>query len=128
MDRYGRFYNGALFLTKHTPPNNMPIHSGWCVCHFEGPLDWATNAAVHTEYGMRMAGKNMIRFPNFIRSALIWRLVRGLSNNDELGRMAYISFLFAIRLPSGTLSIRRDHKGGKVTLFTPPTGEGVDRL
>ena len=36
-----------------------------------------------------------------------------------MARLAYLSFLFAFRVPSEALLIKRAHKGDEVDLFTP---------
>ena len=75
------------------------------------PLDWATKAAVHAAYGLRLAGANRIRFPNFIRIELVWRLLRCFGNEGELARLAFLSFLRALRVPPEALLVRRSRKG-----------------
>ena len=83
------------------------------------PLDWSTKAVCHAAFGLRLAGQNRIRFPNFIRSELIWKMVTQLGPENEFARLAYISFLFAFRVPSEALLLRRAHKRDEVDLFTP---------
>ena len=50
-----------------------------------------------------------------------------LGEEDGITRLAYISFLFALRVPSESLLIRRSHNGGRGDLVPAPAGEGFDR-
>lgn len=75
--------------------------------------------AERAAYGLLLEGSYRVRFPNFIRIELIWRIIRFFGNNDGLARLAYLPFLFALRVPSEALVIRRAHKGGAMTLFAP---------
>ena len=83
------------------------------------PLDWSTRAVVHTCYGMRLAGDNKIRFPNFIRSTLVWKIIKSEGPKSEMAILAYVAFLFAFRVPSEALLIKRAHKHDEIDLFTP---------
>ena len=83
------------------------------------PTDWSTPAVIHASYALRLAGKNRIRFPNFIRSELIWRIASAEPKDSEFPHLAYLAFLFAFRVPSEALVLQRAHKGGEVDLFTP---------
>ena len=88
-------------------------------------LEWSTRAVCHAAYGLRLAGNNRIRFPNFIRSELIWRLAAHFGDDDEFVRLAYISFLFAFRVPSEALLLRRAYKSDEIELFTPQKGKAL---
>ena len=115
----------ALF--NETATFQQYINSMRKVCYIlREPLDWATKAVVHAAYGLRLASANRIRFPNFIRIELIWRLNRCLWEDDALSRLAYISCLSALRVSSDSLQIRRAHKGRGDFVHTP-SGKGFDR-
>ena len=77
------------------------------------PIRWDAKGVVRAAYGLRLASGNRNRFPNFIRSEIARMLIRHFGGNDEFTRMAYISFLFALRVPSETLHMRRAHKGAR---------------
>ena len=61
------------------------------------PTDWSAKAVIHAAYGLRLAGNNRIRCPNFTRSDLVWELVKKFGSRDEIARLAYRSFLCAFR-------------------------------
>ena len=108
----------ALF--NETATFQQYVNSLRKVCYIlRESLDWSSRAVVHAAYGLRLAASNRIRFPNFIRSEILWKLIRFFGQDDEFTHLAYISFLFALRVPSEALPIRRAHKRDEVTLFTP---------
>ena len=108
----------ALF--NETATFQQYVNSLRKVCYIlRHPLDWATRAVVHAAYGLRLASSNRIKFPNFIRSGIIWKLIRFFNDDDEFVHLAYIAFLFALRVPSEALQICRAKKGDEVELFTP---------
>ena len=82
-------------------------------------LEWSSKAVVRAAYGLRLGAANRIRFPNFIRSEIVWKLTRHIVDGDEFTRLAYLSFLFALRAPSEGLTIQRAHRRDEVTLFAP---------
>ena len=82
-------------------------------------VDWSTPAVIHAAYALRLVGGNRIRFPNFIRIELIWRIIKSEPKGSELPQLAYLAFLFAFRFPPEALLLQRARKNDEVNLFTP---------
>ena len=86
---------------------------------FRKPTDWSA-------FAIRLAGKNRIRFHNFIRSELIWRIVSSEPGNSLFPRLPFLACLFTFRAPSEALLLQRAHKGGDIDIPPPPKGDGVN--
>ena len=67
-------------------------------------------AVVNIIKSLRLAGKGTWRTPKFLDSAAIVRIIKHDAARTEIELLAYIPYLFAIRLPSGALVIRRSFK------------------
>ena len=56
---------------------------------------------------MKLAAKGQFRFPNFITSDVVLRIIKHETPSGEFGQLAFIAFLFALRVPSEALPLRR---------------------
>ena len=89
-------------------------------CFFPNyPIDWATPALTNVSKGLKLEGKRKFRFPNFIDSSLLVKILQFENNSSDFAIARYLSFLFALRVPSETLSLQRAYKGGALTEFYP---------
>ena len=92
------------------------------------PIDWYSPAVVYAARCLRAAGKRKIRFPNFIRSELVLRIIKHEGDDSEFARLAYLAFLFAFRVPSEALILQRASKNDEIELFTPQREKGLISL
>ena len=54
-----------------------------------------------------------------MRSKMLTHLIEFESTDAEFAHAAYLSFLFAFRVPSGTLSLPRDFSDDPLDTFSP---------
>ena len=80
-------------------------------CLIDQPVRWYTNAAVFIAKGLKLAGKAKYSFPNFIEISSVVKIINFESRKSVLAQIFYLAFLFALRVPSGPLIIRRSYKG-----------------
>ena len=89
-------------------------------CFFlDQPVRWITPAVTNLVKGLKLAGKAKLRFPNFIDSSLTVKIINRESRKSEFAQLAYVSFLFALRVPSEALTLVRSYKSDDITQFLP---------
>ena len=71
------------------------------------PSGWATKAVYSAAEGLREAKKGAFKFPSFLFMADVFSLVDFLGRGSEFALLAFISFLFSLRVPSEALQLRR---------------------
>ena len=71
------------------------------------PAGWVTPALANVVNGLTLEGKAKHRFPNFIDSSVAVSIIKHESTNSEFAQLEYLSFLLALRVPSGALSLVR---------------------
>ena len=114
----------AIFLPGSTYSNYVGYIRK--ACHFlEQPLSWDTPAIANTVAALKLRAKGRFRFPNFIRSQLIAQILQFETRGAPFAQLAFLSFLFALRVPSETLKIRRAFRGDDLTAFSPINGEAL---
>ena len=90
------------------------------VCFFIGPpVSWLTPAVRHVAKGLKKFQDSSFKFPNFIRSELLLRIVRHETAASEFAQACWRSFLFAFRVPSETLQLVRAYRGDEINAFSP---------
>lgn len=82
---------------------------------------WFTPCVRHVAKGLKKRQNRSFRSHNFIRSSLLAKIVERKSTKSEFAQSASLSFLFAIRVPSDTLQLRRAYRGDK--LLDPPPNQ-----
>ena len=83
------------------------------------PLNWLTLAVKTIAKGLKKSQDKSFKFSNFIRSDLLLQIIEKLSMDSEFAQACMLSFLFAFRVPSETLSLVRAFKGDQLQLFSP---------
>ena len=71
------------------------------------PVTWLTPAARHISKGLKKCQGASFRFPNFIRGDILLRLLKMGAIRSEIAQACVLSLLFAFRVPSETLQLRR---------------------
>ena len=71
------------------------------------PSDWATQTVYSAADGLMKAKKGPFKFPNFLFVKDVFALVEFLRSGSEFALVAFIFFLFSIRVPSDALQLRR---------------------
>ena len=100
------FYNYTLHLQN--------------VCFFiDTSSAWLTPAVRHVANGLKKCQDKSSKFPNYIRSRLLLRLIRSESIQSEFAQACLFPFLFSFRVPSGTLQLRRSFRNDRLTEFPP---------
>ena len=90
------------------------------VCFSLGmPTSWYTPDAKYVAKGTKKRQDLSFRFPNYVRSRLLIRLVRAESAQSEFPHACLLSFLFRFMVPSETLQLRRSHRDDRPTEFPP---------
>ena len=89
-------------------------------CHFlEQPLSWDTPAVRNTVAALKLEGAGRFRFPNFIRSEFVAKIVAKETRDGPFAQLSFISFLYALRVPSEALILRRAYLSDDLTGFEP---------
>ena len=109
---------GAIFNTGATFSNYVGYIRK--VCFFLGEsLAWDAAAVSNVIEALKLQGAGKYRSPNFIRSDFALRVLVRDSRGTILAQICYISFLFALRVPSEALQIRRAYMDDDLTSFDP---------
>ena len=87
--------------------------------YLERPVRWHTPAAANLIKGLKLAGIDKFKFPNFVDIHLIVRIIRHETRFSEFAQLAYVAFLVALRAPSEALAIGRAYKGDELAQFPP---------
>ena len=89
-------------------------------CFFIGsPTVWLTPAVRLVAKGLKKCHDSSFKFPNFIQSRLLLRIVRLETAQSEFSQACWLSFLFAFRVPSETLLLQRAFRNDDIAAFTP---------
>ena len=72
---------------------------------------------------LRMEGKSNFRFPNFLDSSSVLKIIKHESPQGEFAHLSYLSYLFVLRVPSEALAPRRAYSSDELG----PMGESFDR-
>ena len=80
---------------------------------------WLTPAVRHVAKGLKKSQDRSFRFSNFIRSQLMVKLIEFDTPSREFPQAAFLSFLFAFRVPSETLQLRRAYSADELLVFAP---------
>ena len=89
-------------------------------CFFsQEPLRWGTSDVKNAIASLKMKGKGKYRSPNFIGIDIAIRIRIRDSRGSPFAQMAYISFLYALRVPSDAPLLRRAFRNDDLTSFAP---------
>ena len=89
-------------------------------CHFlQNPLTWDTAALANIVAALKLEGKGKYVFPNFIRSDLMQKIIRHDSRDSPFAQLAFLSLLYALRVPPEALNIQRAFKRDDLTGGSP---------
>ena len=68
---------------------------------------------------LKLQGKGEYRFPNFTQSDLVVKISKHDSRDIPFAQISYISYLYALRVPSEALLLRRAFRNDDLTNFAP---------
>ena len=89
-------------------------------CHYlDHPLSWDTAAVKNAVAALKLQGSGNFRFPNFIRSEFVARIAAKETRDGPFAQLSFISFLYALRVPSEALVLRRSFWDDDLTGFAP---------
>lgn len=60
-----------------------------------------------------------LRFPNFIYTQDPFKIINSLGRQGEFPQLAFIAFLFSLRIPPEALTMRRAHRRERLEGFSP---------
>ena len=90
------------------------------VCYYMGhPATWYAPALVSIIKGLKLIGKAKCKFPNFLDSSILVRILNREAKQSEFAQLCYLAFLFALRIPSEALRAMRAYKGDQLNIFAP---------
>ena len=81
------------------------------------PTDWLTPDVRSAARGLRNAQNLSFEFQNYLMADDLMRLLQVSDLSTEFGQAAFYSFLFLIRVPSETLSMRKADLSDRLTEF-----------
>ena len=83
------------------------------------PTDWLTPAVRSVSRGLRNAQDLPFKFQNYTMAADLLRLFQVSNLSSEFAQAAFVSFLFLLRVPSGTIWMRKADSSDRLTEFPP---------
>ena len=108
---------GAIFNDGKTFGNYLNFVRKACFFLSE-PAAWFSNAVINTVRGIRSAGKGEFRFPNFIRSELVIRVINFEPFGIQFAQLAFCAYLFGLRVPPEALQLRRSFSSDSLDLLS----------
>ena len=124
FQRQKRSSNGAVSSTTQ-------LHFGHlrCACFFYRlDIDWLSPAVRHIAKGLAKCQNKSFRLPNFIRIPLVARIIGFEGFSADFAQVAYLSFLFSLRVPSETLALRRASPKDPIVDHTPQPTKALIKL
>ena len=95
-------------------------------CHFsQQPLTWDTAAVRNLVAALKLEGSGKFRFPNFIRSDFIAKITAKETRDGPFAQLSFIAFLYALRVPSEALILRRAFLDDDLTGYAPMRTEAL---
>ena len=108
----------SMFNNTATFGNYVSLLEKCCFfLHF--PLLGSPPCAKHAAEGLKKRQNKSSRFPNFIRSPLLLRVITHETSASEFDQAAFFSFLFSLRAPSATPVLRRAFSSDLLGDFPP---------
>ena len=74
---------------------------------------------------LKLAGSGKFRFQNFIRGEFIAKIAEKETRGGPFARLSPISFLYALRVPSESLILKRASKDDDLTGYAPMRGHAL---
>ena len=109
---------GAAFPDT-VPFANYISHMQNVCCFIGSPVTWLTPAVRDVARGLKKCQDDSFRFPNFIRSSLLLRIIQQETAAIEFPQSCWMSFLLALRTPSENLKLTRPYRGDEISAFSP---------
>ena len=109
---------GSCFRPGRTFRNYLGHLKKACLlaeCAFE----WYSTAVREIARGLKFAKQVSFKFPNFIYTQDLFKIINSLGWEDEFAQLAFISFLFSLRIPSEALVMKRAHRRERLEEFSP---------
>ena len=95
-------------------------------CFLTGsPVDWYTPAVRDISKGLRLAKKCSFKFPNFLYTQDLFKIINGLGWEDTFSLLAFTSYLFSLRIPSEALCLRRARDSERLADFVPQADKAL---
>ena len=109
---------GSTFKVGKTFRNYLGHLKKACFLH-GSPVDWYSPAVKDVAKGLRLAQKQPFKFPNFIYTQDLFRIINGLGWEDRFAQIAFICYLFSLMVPSEALCMRQAPEGERLADFVP---------
>ena len=95
-------------------------------CFYLGePTDWLSPAVINVIKSLRLTGETNFRFPNFLGSSSVLKIIRHESPQGGFGHLDYLAYLFALRVPSEALPLRRAYSDDALEGFHLQKGKAL---
>ena len=85
-------------------------------------VSWDTPAVRNIVKALKLSAKSNLRFPNFLTSREVGMILEH-EQGGEFGWLAYFAYLFALRVPSEALGVRRAFSNDPLEGFLPLKNE-----
>ena len=100
---------GAIFRPGQTYSNYVGYVRK--ACHYlELPLSRGTPSVKNCVAALKLQAKGKFRFPKFITSEIIAKIIAHGTRDGVIAQLSYLSFQLALRVSSEALILRRDYK------------------
>ena len=90
-----------------TPPPNYVGYVKRSCYYLVNRISWETKDVTNIAASLNLLDKCRIRLPNFTRINIAEQLREEESRDGVFPHLAFVSFLFALRVPSETMPLRR---------------------
>ena len=107
---------------------NYLNYLGKACFYLNSPTTWMTPAVRNISKGLSLLAKSRFRFPNFIDISLLTKIITAETEHSEFAQLSYISFLYALRVPSETLTLVRAFKHDPLDCFSPMKDQALIAL
>ena len=95
-------------------------------CFLTGsPVGWYSAAVRDVSNGLRYAKKSSFKFPNFIYTLDLFRIINGLGWEDSFSLLDFASSLFSLSGPSEAIGLRRVRDSERLADFAPQSDKAL---
>ena len=91
----------------------------------ESTLDWHTLAVKEVAKGLRAGQYIPFKFPNFLYTQDLFRIINSLGWEDVFTQLAFLAYLFSLRIPSEALFLKRAFSNDRINEFVPQADKAL---
>ena len=117
--RWGAAFNPGKTFAQYT----AHLRKASILLHY--PTDWFSEEIRAISRGLRNAQDRSLAFPNYITSGWAIMIIHFEGRFAPMDMVAYLSYLFPLRVPSATIRLERASPSIKLTTFAPQIPKAI---